>query len=207
MPVTTFPESPSAVTSTDVPHDPIWRLTVPQYHQMIEAGILTDDDKVELLEGWLVCKMSKKPPHRLATGLVREALTKIIPAGWYVDSQEPITIADSEPEPDVTVIRGQTTDYADRHPGADEVALVVEVADSSLDRDRGTKKRIYARAGVPVYWIINLVDSLCEVYTDPSGPVAKPDYRQRQDYGLSDSVPVVIEGREVGKLNVRELLP
>ncbi len=207
MSATTFPESTSADRPAVVPPDLIMRLSVQQYHEMIDAGILTTDDKVELLEGLLVCKMSKKPPHRLTTGLVREALTRIIPPGWYVDSQEPVTLETSEPEPDVMIVRGLRTDYADHHPGTADVALVVEVSDSTLERDRRMKKRIYARAEIPVYWIINLIENQIEVYTSPSGPAAEPDYRQRQDYGLSERVPVALQGSEVGHLSVRELLP
>ena len=105
------------------------------------------------------------------------------------------------------VIRGDPDDYPDLHPGPDEVALVVEVADSTLRRDRSTKKRIYARAGIPVYWIANLIESRFEVYTDPTGPADQPDYRQRQEYGPDDEIPVVLDGVEVGRLLVRDLLP
>jgi Uma2 family endonuclease len=189
------------------PEDVIWRLSVEQYHEMIRAGILTSDDPVELLEGWLVCKMPKSPSHRISVRLTRDALQAVVPAGWYVDSQEPITLADSEPEPDVTVIRGETRDYFDRHPGPTDLALVVEVADTTLERDRRVKKRLYALAGLVIYWIINLSELLVEVYTEPSGPAEEPDYRERRDYGVDDSVPVVIEGREVGRIDVRELLP
>ena len=190
-----------------VPTDPIWRLSVDQYHIMIDAGVLTDDDPVELLDGWLVTKMPKNPSHRIATRLTREALSHIVPSGWYVDAQEPITTMDSEPEPDVVVIRGDTRQYADRHPGPGDVALVVEVADATLKRDQETKKRLYAAAGIPIYWIVNLIENRCEVYTTPSGPVEQPDYRQRMDYGLSDTVPVMIEGIEVAQIQVCELLP
>lgn len=193
--------------SAAVPTEPIWRLTVEQYHEMIRAGILTDDDPVELLEGWLVIKMPKNPPHRIASQLTRESLTRFIPAGWHVQAQDPITTDTSEPEPDVSVVRGDTRQYADRHPGPEDLALVVEVAESSLARDRGRKKRIYSRARVPVYWIINLIDNKIEVYTSPSGPTKKPDYRQRRDFGPSDQIPVVIDGKVVARLKVRELLP
>jgi Uma2 family endonuclease len=193
--------------SAGKPDDLIWRLSVEQYHEMIRAGILTSDDPVELLEGWLVCKMPKNPPHRIATRLAQKTLEGVVSAGWYVDSQEPITLDDSEPEPDVMVIRGETRDYLARHPGAGDLALVVEVADTTLERDRGGKKRLYARAGIVVYWIINLSERLVEVYSEPSGVAEEPDYRQRDDYGPDDSVPVVIEGREVGRIAVRELLP
>jgi hypothetical protein len=83
----------------------------------------------------------------------------------------------------------------------------VEVADSSLRRDRDLKKRIYARAAIPSYWIVNLADRRIEVYTAPSGPGASPDYAERADYAAEDAVPVVIEGREVGRVAVGMVLP
>ena len=188
--------------SAGTPEGLIWRLSVSQYHEMIRTGILTADDPVELLAGWLFYKMPKKPPHRIATRLAQDLLKAVVPAGWYVDSQEPITLGDSEPEPDVMVVRGDTRQYRDRHPGAEDVALVVEVADSTIERDRGIKKEMYARAGIPVYWIINLVERLIEVYEKPVGS----DYTSRRDYP-ADSVPVIVEGREVGRILVSALLP
>ena len=134
----------------------------------------------------------------------RTALAKVIPEGWYVDSQDAITLATSEPEPDVMVIRGQPRDYLEHHPLARELALVVEVSDSSLRHDQGFKKAIYAAAAIPVYWIINLIDRQVEVYTDPTGPADQPDYRQRQDFSGTEQVPVVIAGREVARIPVRE---
>ena len=94
----------------------IHRLSVAQYEAMGRAGILTPDDRVELLEGWLIEKMTKNPPHRIATHQARVALAQIVPPGWYVESQEPIVTADSEPEPDVAVIRGTTQDYVTTNP-------------------------------------------------------------------------------------------
>jgi Uma2 family endonuclease len=193
--------------SPAVPAEPIWRLSLDQYHAMIRAGILTDDDPVELLEGWLVLKQPKNPSHRLTTGLTREALERVTPTGWYVDAHEPITLQNSEPEPDVVVVRGQTRDYLDRHPRPQDLALVVEVADASLQRDRTTKKRLYAAAGIPVYGIVNLPDRQVEVYTDPTGPAEQPDYRQRQDRDRTGEVPLLLGGKEVGRVAVRELLP
>lgn len=190
-----------------VPKEPIWRLQVQQYHAMIRAGILTDDDPVELLEGWLVTKMPKNPPHRIATQLTREALAQLVPPGWYVDDQEPITTKDSEPEPDIVIVQGDRRDYAERHPYADEVALVVEVADTTLQRDRTNKKRLYARAGVAIYWIINLIDRQIEVYTRPLSNAETPDYQDRQDFLFEDTIPVVIHGREIGMIPVRALFP
>ncbi|MCS6848920.1 MAG: Uma2 family endonuclease [Anaerolineae bacterium] len=189
-----------------VPTMPIWRLSVGQYHDMIAAGILTDDDPVELLEGWLVPKMPKNPARRLSTQLTREALERALPAGWYVDAQEPITTSDSEPEPDVVVVRGERRRYHDRHPGPEDVALVVEIADTTLQRDRTIKKRLYARAGIPRYWIVNLVDRQIEAYAQPRGG-DEADYLDQQIYHISDEMPVTLGDGEVMRIAVRDLLP
>lgn len=190
-----------------IPNDLILRLSIEQYHAIIQAGILTDDDSVELLEGWLVFKMPKNPPHRATTRLVRTALENILPAGWYVDSQEPITLSNSEPEPDIVVVRGDTRQYLDRHPGAEDIALIIEVSDTTLQRDRTVKKGIYARAGISIYWILNLVEEQVEVYSQPLVEVEQPDYSQRLDFGRSAVIPIIIEGREIGAIAVNSLLP
>lgn len=203
-------ERPGAVAppqETAVPNHPIWRMSVEQYHAMIQAGILTDDDPIELLEGWLVQKMSKNPPHRLVTGLIREALEHLLPDGWYVDSQEPITTADSEPEPHVVIVRGRRLDYMDRHPEPADVSLVVEIADTTLRRDRGIKKRIYARAGILVYWLVNLVNQTVVVYTEPDPTATPPDYRRHKLYRRGEQMPVVVDATVVGQLAVDEILP
>jgi Uma2 family endonuclease len=195
------------VTMPPAPADWLWRLSVEQYHEMARKGILMDGDPVELLEGLLVRKMTILPPHRRSTHRVQTALRQAAPPGYYVASPSPVTLAASEPEPDVVVVRGSDDDYPDRHPGPSDVALVVEVSDTSLKRDQGFKKSIYARAGIPVYWIVNLVDRRVEVYTEPTGPGEKGDYRHRHDFGESDQVALVIEGREVARIGSRELLP
>jgi Uma2 family endonuclease len=205
--VSTHSNASNANPNLAVPTQPIWRFNVTQYHQMIDIGILTADDPVEMLEGWIIEKMPKNLPHRIANKLTCNALENILPDGWYVDTQEPITLEDSEPEPDVVIVRGNTRDYSDRHPGSQDLALVVEIADSTLERDRTIKKRIYARAGIEVYWIINLFEEQIEVYTQPINSTEEATYSQRRDYKLGDEVTVFIEGREVGLLNIQDLLP
>ena len=114
--------------------------------------------------------------------------------------------ADSEPEPDVAVVRGDIVDYLSRHPGPGDVALVAEISDSSRSQDRELKGRVYARAGIPVYWLVNLVERRIEVFTDPTGPDASPAYRRRQDFGAGDSLPLVIDGQELGPIPLSELM-
>lgn len=174
---------------------------------MIDRGILTPEDPVELLEGWLIQKMPKNPPHITSTECSRTAIEQRLPAGWFINSQQPITLADSEPEPDHSLMEGQRRDFASRRIRAENTRLVVEVADSTLKRDRGTKKRIYASAPIPIYWIVNLIDKQVEVYSDPTGPTPRPDYRKCEIYKGKASVPLVLRGKTVARIPVNELLP
>jgi Uma2 family endonuclease len=207
MSVTAKPIPSPVEQNADVPDVPIYRLSVAQYHAMAQAGILDEGSRVELLEGWLVPKMTQHPPHVLVSDLIYDALVGLVPGGWHVRAQHPITTADSEPEPDLAVIRGSRRDYRDRHPRPPDAALVVEIADTSLRQDRGRKKRIYARAGIAVYWIVNLNTRQIEVYTDPASTAKRPDYRQRRDYGPDESVPLTLDGVEVGSLHMADVLP
>jgi Uma2 family endonuclease len=189
------------------PPFPVRRFTVDEYHRMIQAGLLTEDDPVELLEGWLVPKMVRNPAHDTALELAVEMIRPCVPSGWRLRVQSAVTLSHSEPEPDVAVVYGPLRSHANRHPGPGDTGLLVEVADSSLDRDRNEKGRVYAAAGIPVYWIINLVDRQVEVYTAPSGPVAAPAFGQRQDFRPGDLVPLVTGGQQVGQVAVQDLLP
>ena len=199
--------STPAALPGQVPGEHLFRLSVEQYHQMTAAGILSEDDPVELLEGWLVTKMHKTPTHSMATQQTRDALAGVLPANWFVNDQEPITILNSELEPDVTVVRGERRQYRQRHPGLAEIALVVEVSDDSLQRDRTIKQRLYAAAGIRVYWIVNLRDRRIEVYTEPCSESGEPEYRQHRDYLPGQPVPVVVAGQQVGEVNPQDLLP
>ncbi len=183
------------------------RFTVAEYHQMIETGILDDEDKVELLEGYVVLKMPRNPPHDGTIQNLGKKLSRLLPAGWDVRGQSAVTLSESEPEPDLAVVRGDERTYLSRHPTPGDVGLVVEVAESSLTRDRDDKSRIYARANLPIYWIVNLVNHQIEVYTSPSGPASSPAYAQRQDYQAGDAVPLLLNGTLVASLSVQELLP
>ena len=120
---------------------------------------------------------------------------------------EAARVGTSMPEPDAMVVRGNLTQYRNRRMRAEEIGLVVEVSDASLPRDQVFKKTIYAQAGIPVYWLVNLIDGRLEEYTDPAGSDETADYRQRRDYSPSDEIPLVLDGRPVASIAVRELLP
>ena len=189
--------------SLTIPEMPIWRLTLAQYHEMIRAGILTEDDRIELLEGLLVTKMTKNPAHSLATQLVRDTFAQLIHGNNFVSDQEPLSTQDSEPEPDMMIVRGKRRDYSEKHPTGKDVLLVLEVADATLQRDRTIKLGIYAQAAIPAYWILNLPERQLEVYTQPKGSA----YQQKEIYLATDSVALQIEGAMLGTIALADLLP
>jgi Uma2 family endonuclease len=205
--ITAAPATPIAPSAADVPMLPIYRLSVAQYQAMAEHGILTENDRVELLHGLLVTRMTPRPPHAIAVDLIQEALSAVLPAGWHVRTQAPLQLEDSVPEPDDCVTRGSRRDFRTRHPSASEAGLVIEVADTTLATDRGTKKAMYATANIPLYWIVNLEANQLEVFTDPTGPADQPQYASCQVLGPSEEVSVFLDGREVGRIAVPDLLP
>jgi hypothetical protein len=188
-----------------IPPYPIHRLTVGQYHRMIEEGILTEDDRVELLEGWLVPKMPHKPSHDGTIWLLQTALLPLLPAEWVLRIQSSITTADSEPEPDLAIARGPGNRYLTMHPGPRDIGVLMEVADTTLIEDRNDKGRLYARARIPIYWLVNLLDSRIEVYSLPKAGKL-PAYRRRQDYNLGQNGPLILGGSEIALIPVQELL-
>src|SRR5271166_6229315 len=108
------------------------RFSVARYQRMIETGILTADDKVELLENYVVLKMPRNPPHDGTIDLVHAALPPHVPSGWLLRIQQAVVLPDSQPEPDFAIVRGGPRSFLTRHPGAAEVGLLIEVANSSL---------------------------------------------------------------------------
>lgn len=184
---------------------PIARFSVDQYHRMIASGAFTEDDRLELIDGWVVTQMAKGPGHEFAVGRTDELLRDGIPPGWHVRNQTPITLVSSEPEPDVVIVRGDRSAYRQRHPHASEIALVVEVSDSSLGTDR-VKGKMYGSAGIPVYWLVNLVDRCVEVHTQPD-PADDSGYASRRIYRVGDAVPLEVDAVPCRAVPVVELMP
>ena len=199
---------PRTAPAPSVPPDwvpaPLYRMTVEQYEALADAGILTARDKVHLINGYLVAKMTHHPPHAVADELAGAAFSRVIPPTWHVRVGKPVRLPgqSSEPEPDRSVARGTFRDYLGRHPGPLEVALIVEVAKSSLAQDRKMAE-VYGRAGIPAYWIINVIDRQVEVYSNP-GPVG---YASLEVLAPGHVLSVVIDRVEVGRIAVDDILP
>jgi Uma2 family endonuclease len=176
-------------------------MTIDEFERIAES---LDNDHVELLDGYIVGRDDLKPPHAFTTGELRRGLDRIVPVGWFVREEKPVRIPDyDEPVPDLAIAKGSTRDYVNRHPGPADIALLVEVSESTLDRDQVRKQLIYGCVGIPVYWIVNLVDRRVEVYTVPNAV----GYASRVDFGDGQVVPVVIGGAQVGQIAVDSILP
>lgn len=187
-----------------VPPFPIARFSVDQYHRMIASGAFDEHDHVELIEGWVVQKMATGPGHEFTTGELEELLRELGPSGWHIRNQGPVTLRRSEPEPDLAIVRGARSRYRTAHPRASDVAVVVEVSDTTLATDRH-KTLTYADEGIPECWIVNLAERTVEVYSDP-GP-RDAGYQNRELIAVDGELSVVIDGQLCGRLAVARFLP
>jgi hypothetical protein len=147
---------------------PRHRLTVRDYHRLGEAGVLGEDDRVELLEGQLVDMSPIGPRHALAVDALTELLVHAAAGRAAVRVQNPIVLDDSsEPQPDFTLLRKPWHGYPEAHPRPPDVYLVIEVADSSLEFDLGAKLELYARAGIREFWVVDLTSNRVLVHRSP----------------------------------------
>jgi Uma2 family endonuclease len=186
------------------PHHP----TVDRYYRMIEAGVFGEDEPIFLWRGRLVEKMTTGRPHTLAVLALSERLRVLIPQGWYLEPEQPMAIPDDGmPEPDLKVVRGSMNDYPDFPPTAQDVSLIVEVADSSLAADSGEVLETYVAQAIPIYWIVNLPGRRIEVFTDPTGPAEVPSYRLCQHHAPGEEVPLILDGRKLGMIPVDDVIP
>jgi Uma2 family endonuclease len=203
----------SAITPTEPlmpPVGPEWvpsslyRMTLEQYVAMVAAGAFTKHDRVHLINGYLVAKMTELPPHGAACDAIHLTLEPLLPRACYIRAERVIKIPNyaSIPEPDVVVVRGTWRDYKNRYPEPADIAMVVEVANSSLKEDRAMAG-IFGASGVPTYWIVNLVDRQVEVYSDP----VQVGYQSRVDFKPGQSIPVIIDGQQLGPVAVDDILP
>jgi len=178
----------------------VHRWTREEYERLAEDGFFGPEGRVELIEGIVYDMSPQKSLHAAGVRLVERALSRIFGDGWDVRGQMPLALGDdSEPEPDVAVVAGSPRDYRDAHPTT--AALIVEVADASVAYDRKRKAPLYARAGIPEFWLLVLSEEKLEVYRDPS-PLG---YRSRRVLGRGDTVSPL--ARPDVALTVDDLLP
>ena len=183
------------------------RWTRLEYERLVDLGAFGPGDRIELVGGDLLVREPQGSPHMTAIGLAEDALRAAFGAGWIIRTQGPIALDDeSEPEPDVAVVSGSRRHYAAAHPT--QPVLVVEVAESSLASDREWKGSLYARALVPEYWIVNLVDCELEVHRDARPAVeAAFGWRFTQIRRLSSGETVTPLGAPEARIAVADLLP
>jgi len=163
-----------------------------------------DDIRVELIDGYIVRRDEMKPAHAVVTGRLRRRIDRMLPAGWSTREDKPVRIPPLyEPLPDIAIVRGDDENYLDHHPGPGDIAFLVEISDATLSADQGKKLAAYAQNDVPVYWIVNLVDCQVGFYAGPGAD----GYSACVTYKPGESVPVVVEGREVGRIAVTDILP
>ena len=155
-----------------------WRFSVKDYHRMLEVGILCDGDPVELLDGELFTMAAMGGRHAAAGRRLNHRFHTAIGERGIVSDQSPVQLSDySEPEPDVALLHPRADNYQSDHPRPDDVFLIVEIADSTIGRDRHQKIPLYAAAGIPEVWIANIIDDCFEVYRDPTDGAYRTTFR------------------------------
>lgn len=184
----------ATVVEPAVQRESIRQFSLEEYHWLIEHGFFHEDERVELIEGVLHKMSSKGQRHAACLTRALRFLNATLGNRASVRAQDPITLPDSisEPEPDLVVARRRDDDYVNRHPLPNDVVLVMEIANSSLEYDRRVKVPLYAAAGITEYWIVNLREDLIEVYRQPTNPdVGVPFYHQHLCFTARDPVHIM----------------
>jgi len=196
-----------AMEPVHAPAMPMRRFTRHEYEKLVEDGFFRPDERLELLDGLLVLREPQGTYHATAVTLTGAALGRVFRRGFHVRSGLPVALDDaSEPEPDLSVVRGKPRDYLSGHPSVP--VLVVEVAESSLGMDRRRKLGLYARAQRGEYWIVNLVDRVLEVYREPvRSPAALYGWKYRYVRLLKPGATVSPLAAPRSRIRVADLLP
>jgi Uma2 family endonuclease len=178
------------------------RWTRKEYYRAAQLGLFRADERLELLDGEIIAKLTQNPPHAVTMVLAGQILSQAFGPAHHVRSQLPLILNNqSEPEPDFVVVRGTARDYLPEHPRAVDVVLVVEVADTTLRFDRNRKLVAYARARIAEYWILNLPQRTLEVYREPSRS------RHRSALAYSEQAVVTPLAAPDASIRVTDLLP
>jgi len=208
MASTTLVPEPVSQPDSAAPGALLHRFTVEEYHRLPplgEAGAA----RTELLDGWVIDMPPIGPTHSSMVEDSGDVVRPLLPIGWRLRLQQPVSFPTSEPQPDLAVVKGKRGDYRKRHPGPQEIGLLVEVSDTTLAFDRAFRAVLYAAANVPYYWIINVIDRQLEVHRDPR-PAADGQaayYAVREVLRAGDTVPLILDGQTIAAMAAAELLP
>lgn len=191
------------------------RITTDEFHIMAESGALGDEPRrFELIEGVIVERMAEGPEHMTSCDLVEHLLHllhRLVPAGYFASMGHPVTIAaaDTEPIPDAMILRGAIRDFASRRRTPADAAAIFEVSNTSLEDDQTIKAAIYAAAGVPYYYLVNIPERLVEVRSGIVTPRGggPPRYGRLRRASPRSKVRLVLDGVAVGDFRAREVLP
>ena len=204
MSLATAPPANAAPAPDSDAEPPLWPITIAMYSDMIRSGVIDEKALVYLWKGRLAERMPPSPPHSDCVKSLYDRLVRLLPATFEIDRERPMALSPhpSAPQPDVAIIRGQFRDFAPNFFPASAVALVIEVADTTLAKDR-RMAATYAAEGIPVYWIVNLTARRLEMYSEPAEGV----YTRLSPFGADAEVPVLLDGIAVGRVRVGDLLP
>ncbi|NEU77948.1 Uma2 family endonuclease [Nostoc sp. UIC 10630] len=166
------------------------RFTIAEYHRLAELGFFEENDRVELIKGEIIQMAVKGTPHSVCSTRLYRELFKLVLEEAVLRGQEPIIIPDdSEPEPDLVIVRNRPDDYLEAHPSPSDVLLVIEISNSTLKYDQDVKLSVYAEAGIPDYWIFNLLDNYLESYGEPYKDLqGKFGYRRKLIFLPNESI-------------------
>lgn len=184
-----------------------YRLNIGQFRKMLDAGVFPEGVHPELLGG-IVVSTTRHEPHNFAVGSLGDWVRPLLPESVHLREEKSARFGqDWMPEPDLAMARGRRSDYRDQLPELRRFVIAIEVADTTYAKDRGIKWVQYAAARIPAYWIVNLPDRRVEVYTAPIGNDGSARYQDSVFHDEAGAVPVAIEGREVGRIAVKDILP
>lgn len=184
-----------------------YRFTAMQLWRMIDAGVIPDHSQVELIRG-RIYRMTKHAPHNYAVGQLDDLLRAILPSGFHSREEKTLVHNNSSlPEPDLAIVRGRRADYTRTNPKTSDAVLIVEVCASTRTADYRDKVRLYAQARVAVYWVVDVDGRKLDVFTLPEGSGSEARYAKHDIHPEGSSVSVMIDGREVGRIDAKDVLP
>ncbi|MBP0016280.1 MAG: Uma2 family endonuclease [Cyanobacteria bacterium SBLK] len=166
------------------------RFTIDDYHRLGDLGFFAESDRLELIRGEIIQMPNKKPPHSVANSRLVKRLILMLGEQAIVRGQEPVILpSDSEPLPDVAILKARQNEYLDSHPYPQDIILLIEISETTLKYDRETKLSLYAEDGIADYWIVNLVDNYLEVYSEPyQNQTGEFSYRSRRIFLPNETV-------------------